>query len=83
MIVPEMWGHGILNLQESVAVATESKGSMWRVRAQLPVMKLLPDDNRAKPRDATFDAKTEQEIALSHVAKKASQLDRQLAGDKD
>jgi len=25
MIIPESWGHGVLNLQESIAVATEAK----------------------------------------------------------
>lgn len=31
MIVPEAWGHGVLNIQESVAVATEGNENMWRV----------------------------------------------------
>jgi len=46
LIVPESWGHGVLNVQESVAVATESRSSMWRLQAKLPVMKSLPDNNR-------------------------------------
>jgi hypothetical protein len=25
MIIPESWGHGVLNLQESIAIATEAK----------------------------------------------------------
>ena len=25
VVVPEAWGHGVLNLQESIAVATEMK----------------------------------------------------------
>jgi hypothetical protein len=57
-------------------VATESKGSMWRVRGQFPVLKKLPDDNRAKPKSKQFVPKDEAEVALSHVAKKATQLDR-------
>ncbi len=25
------WGHGVLNVQQSIAVATEVKGAMWRI----------------------------------------------------
>lgn len=32
MIVPESWGHGVLNIQESVAIATELKAALFRVR---------------------------------------------------
>jgi hypothetical protein len=32
MIIPESWGHGVLNLQETIAVATEFKHSVWRVK---------------------------------------------------
>lgn len=47
-MVPESWGHGVLNIEDSVAVATESKGSMWRVTARLQALRHLPDDNRKK-----------------------------------
>lgn len=33
-IIPELWGHGVLNLQDTVAVAIEVKGSLFR--APLP-----------------------------------------------
>ena len=33
MIIPESWGHGVLNIQESVAVATESPHLMFRSMA--------------------------------------------------
>lgn len=32
MIIPESYGHGVLNIQESIAIATEFKFSMWRIR---------------------------------------------------
>lgn len=31
IFVPENWGHGVLNLQQSVAVATEATRSLWRI----------------------------------------------------
>ena len=31
MIVPEKWGHGVVNIQESVAVAAELKGLMYTI----------------------------------------------------
>jgi hypothetical protein len=46
MVVPESWGHGVLNVQESVAVATEVKASLWRVRPPTSVIQHLPNDNR-------------------------------------
>ena len=46
MIIPESWGHGVLNIQESVAVATEVKASLWRVRPPTTVIQHLPNDNR-------------------------------------
>jgi hypothetical protein len=46
MIIPESWGHGVLNLQESVAVATEAKLSHWRMRPGSRLLSVLPDDNR-------------------------------------
>ena len=32
MIIPESWAHGVLNIQESVAVATESRHALWRLK---------------------------------------------------
>lgn len=32
MIIPESWGHGVLNIQETIAIATEFKSSLWRVK---------------------------------------------------
>ena len=32
MIIPESYGHGVLNIQESIAIATEFKFAMWRIR---------------------------------------------------
>lgn len=31
LIIPESWGHGVLNIQESVAMATESKSPLFRM----------------------------------------------------
>jgi len=32
IVIPELWGHGVLNLGDTVAVATEGRGSMYRVQ---------------------------------------------------
>jgi hypothetical protein len=54
IIVPESWGHGVLNIQDSVAVATESKAAMWRPLGY-DVARLIPADydNRRKPDKAS------------------------------
>ena len=42
LIVPEIWGHGVLNLQESVAIATESKANHWRIKPATQLLTKLP-----------------------------------------
>lgn len=32
VIVPESWGHGVLNIQESIALATEVRNPIYRIR---------------------------------------------------
>ncbi len=36
LVVPENWGHGVLNIQESIAMATEISAAIWR---QSPMLK--------------------------------------------
>ena len=50
MIIPESWAHGVLNIQESVAVATESRQALWRLKPMRDLMDELPDDNKEKRR---------------------------------
>ena len=47
MIIPESWAHGVLNIQDCVAVATEVKAAMWRIKPVKKLMDKYPDDNRA------------------------------------
>ena len=42
MIIPESWGHGVLNLQDSVAVASESKQAMFRLVPQSTLVMHFP-----------------------------------------
>lgn len=35
LVVPESWGHAVVNLQDSVAVASEAKGSLFRLTLPL------------------------------------------------
>jgi len=42
LIIPENWGHGVLNLQESVAVASEAKTGTWRLRPVHPIYEKFP-----------------------------------------
>lgn len=46
LIVPESWGHGVLNIQESVSVATELIDSLWRIRPAPSILSQVPNDNR-------------------------------------
>jgi JmjC domain, hydroxylase len=46
MIVPESWGHGVLNIQESVSMATEVSESLWRIKPAVKIIQRLPDDNQ-------------------------------------
>jgi hypothetical protein len=48
MIIPESWGHGVLNIQESIAVASELKHSVWRLRPGISTVGTMPAyDNMA------------------------------------
>lgn len=47
LIIPESWGHGVLNLQESVAMATEAKTPLFRMS---PGTKLFNKHGAAPPR---------------------------------
>ncbi len=42
IIIPESWGHGVLNIQESVALATEFKYSTWRMKPGIATVNQLP-----------------------------------------
>lgn len=46
MIIPESWSHGVLNIQDSIAIATEAKLSMWRLKPSISFLSKLPFDNR-------------------------------------
>mmetsp|Transcript_15922 Transcript_15922/g.26788 ORF Transcript_15922/g.26788 Transcript_15922/m.26788 type:complete len:604 (+) Transcript_15922:538-2349(+) len=52
VIIPESWGHGVINIQESVAVATEVKTPLFRLK---PTTKLFSRrgsfDNRDRRRN--------------------------------
>lgn len=41
MIIPESWGHGVLNIQETIAMATEFKYSVWRAKPPPVVLNFL------------------------------------------
>jgi len=49
LIIPESWGHGVLNIQESVAVASEVKHALalWRIRPFPRPVSMIPGDNWA------------------------------------
>jgi hypothetical protein len=49
IIIPESWGHGVLNIQESVTMATEAKTPMFRMS---PGTKLFTKFGAAPPRNA-------------------------------
>jgi hypothetical protein len=42
IIIPENWGHGVLNIQESIAVASEARYGIWRVKPTSPVYNQFP-----------------------------------------
>jgi hypothetical protein len=39
-------GHGVLNIQESVSVATEFADAIWRIRPAPAILAKIPNDNR-------------------------------------
>jgi hypothetical protein len=47
LLVPECWGHGVLNAQTSIAVATEMTNYVWRVRQSPDILGGLPVNKRA------------------------------------
>lgn len=48
LIIPESWGHAVLNIQESVTMATESKTALFRLS---PGTKLFTHFPAAPPRE--------------------------------
>ena len=49
LIIPENWGHGVLNLQESIAVASEAKVGSWRLRPVHPIYENFPGFRNSVP----------------------------------
>lgn len=49
LLIPENWGHGVLNLQESVAVASEAKTGTWRLRPVHPIYEKFPGFRNSVP----------------------------------
>ena len=45
IIVPEGWSHGVLNIQQSVAVATESRWNEYRIKPWGPLLSRTPMKN--------------------------------------
>jgi hypothetical protein len=45
IIIPESWGHGVLNLQDSIAMASEFRHSLWRLRPAVSMMDSSAFDN--------------------------------------
>jgi hypothetical protein len=59
MIIPESWGHGVLNIQETVAIATEARPHVWRMRPSCTIHNWLPGfDNKA---DHAVEAKAPEQ----------------------
>ena len=48
MFIPESWAHGVLNVQTSVAVASEMKGSYFRFDLGLSTLRMLPYASKKK-----------------------------------
>jgi JmjC domain, hydroxylase len=67
MIVPESWGHGVLNIQESVSMATEVSESLWRIKPAVKIIQRLPDDNQPPhPRNNKKRKVAEQHHYVAH-----------------
>jgi hypothetical protein len=49
LIVPELWGHAVLNTQDSVAVASEVKGSLFRIQLPRAWHDLSPNSGPPRP----------------------------------
>ena len=47
VIVPECWGHGVVNVQPSISVAIEEINYIWRVRQNPNIVNRLPMNKRA------------------------------------
>ena len=50
IMVPENWGHGVVNVQQSVALATEVRNSIFRLKPPLKTLGIIPSDNRRNRR---------------------------------
>lgn len=48
ILVPENWGHGVVNLQDSVAIATESRFNEFRIKPWGRILNRVPLDHGDK-----------------------------------
>jgi len=55
MIVPENWGHGVLNLQDSIAVATEVRFNLFRLANVPSVVRATDPRHQAKQQHGAAD----------------------------
>ena len=46
VMIPENWGHGVVNVQQSVALATELKNGVFRLKPALKSLQVIPSNNR-------------------------------------
>ena len=42
LLIPESWGHGVVNLEETLAIATEAAHSLWRVPLNKEILENMP-----------------------------------------
>lgn len=47
MFVPENWGHGVLNIQQSSSVAVEQIDYVWRFKEEPIIVNSTPRNERA------------------------------------
>ena len=50
LVVPELWGHAVLNVQDSVAVASEVRGSNYRLTLPRAYRDLVSHDKQGRER---------------------------------
>ena len=75
MIIPESWGHGVLNIQEAIAVATESKVALWRMRPGLEMIARLPNEQaREKREKKESDNKNEKDFYRKMKAARVAKI---------
>lgn len=67
IIIPENWGHGVLNIQESIAIASEARTGSWRIRPIAPIYEKFPGFKNGQDKIQKKELEKEKAINIGPI----------------